>query len=103
MQPFVTRLLPCFQRMSHVRRAHPQIKLLRGKKTELQSSLAQTDVLPIRGQRDLCRLLVSDVRVEGGDQHERNIEMLLDPFFVWLDPLGAALAEGPAGIRKEFG
>src|ERR1700740_479981 len=89
------------QRMSHVLRPHPCIKLLRGDKPELESSLAQADIFPICGQRDLRRLVVSDGGIEGGDQHERIVEMVLDSLFVRLDPRGASLRERATCIGKE--
>jgi len=79
--------------MRHFLGANPRIKLLLCDEAELQSSLTQTDVFAVCRQGDLRRLLISNVWIEGGHQHQRVVEMFFDPFFVRLDADRAAIAE----------
>jgi hypothetical protein len=57
---------PLRRSLTSCQRAHPCIKLLRSEKPEVESGLVQTDVLLVCGQRDLCRLLISNVQIEAG-------------------------------------
>src|SRR5277367_2173623 len=84
--------------MGHILRTHPRVKLFPGDKTEPEGRLAQAHVLPKCGKRNLRGLLISYMRIKGGHQHERMVEVFLDALFVWLDSHGAALREGAAGI-----
>jgi len=64
--------------MSHVFGSHSEIKPCIGRKPEPPSSLAQTDVIAVRGERYLRGVLAADVRIESGQEHQRVVEMLLD-------------------------
>ena len=50
---------------------------------------------------DLCRVVVADVRVERGDQHQRVVEVFLDIGFVGFDANGAVVVERAAGVGDE--
>ena len=50
---------------------------------------------------DLRRLVVADVRVERGDQHERLAQLLVDPRAVGLDAGGAVVVEAAAGVGEQ--
>ena len=74
-----------------------------GDKAELTSSLPQTDVFAVRGERYLRGVFVADVGIESGHQHQGVVEMFLDTLVVRLDSRGAAQRKRIAAVSQEFG
>ena len=70
---------------------------------ERDGGLLQRGALLVRLLRDLGRLVVADVRVEAGDEHERVLQVALDHRAVRLDALGALVVEAHAGIADQAG
>jgi hypothetical protein len=85
----------------HVLRPHPFVELLRRQETEPQRGLAQSQVFAVRRQRSLRRLLLADVRIERGHQHERVVQVLTDALGVRLDACGAPLVERADSLSQE--
>ena len=52
---------------------------------------------------DLCRLVVTDLRVERRDKHEAVVHQLLDPRIIRLDAAHAVLLEAHAGVADQAG
>src|SRR5262245_45011242 len=67
------------ERVDHRFRPDPGVELLCGHEAESERCFAQGQILVVRLQRDLCGLLVADVRVERRHQHERVAEVLANP------------------------
>src|SRR5262249_27581565 len=70
--------LACDDSVTHVLRPDPVIELLRREEAELQGRVTEREILAVRFQRDLRGLLVADVRVECGHEHERIVQVLAD-------------------------
>src|SRR6516162_1009765 len=71
-------------RMCHVLRPDPLVELPCRHEAQLECGLAQGEILSVRLEGDLRRLLVADVRVERCHQHERAVEVLADALLVRL-------------------
>src|SRR5436309_154139 len=80
------------ERVDHILGPDPSVELLGSHEAESECCFAQCQVLAVRLQRDLCGLLVADVRVECGHQHERVVEMLANPLRIRLDAGRAAIS-----------
>src|SRR6266404_2141728 len=89
--------------MNLIFRADPVIKLCIGDKAPLTSSIAQTDVFTVRGERYLCGVFVVDVGIESGHEHQGFFEMFLDALVVRFDSHGAAQRKRVADVSQEFG
>ena len=87
--------------MHHILRPNPCVELLRGQEAQSERGLAQRQVLAVRLQGDLRGLLVADVRVERGHQHERVIEVLPDPPHARLDARRAAVVERACALGQQ--
>jgi hypothetical protein len=55
----------------------------------------------VRVLGDLGGLVVADVGGEGGDEHERAVELAVDLGAVGGDAAGAVGVEGAAGVAEE--
>ena len=71
-------------------------------KPSFERSLAQGEVLAVRLEGNLCRLLVADVRIERRHQHERVVEVFADALLVRLDAPGAAVVERARGLGQQL-
>src|SRR5437879_5626713 len=58
------------ERVDHILGPDPSVELLGSHEAESECCFAQCQVLAVRLQRDLCGLLVADVRVECGEGRE---------------------------------
>jgi hypothetical protein len=87
----------------HSLRPHPFVELLRRQETKPQRGLAQAQVFLVRLEGNLRRLLVADVRIERGHQHERVVQVLPDALGVRLDACGAAIVERAGSLSQECG
>ena len=47
----------------------------------------------VRGERDLRSLLIADMWIQRGHQHQTITKMLSDALFIGLDPNGAAITK----------
>src|SRR5207248_1111185 len=79
-------------------RPDPLIELLGSDESELECSFLQRGSFLVRRLGDLRRLVVADVRIERGDQHQRLAHQLPDPLAVGLDSHGAVVVEAPAAV-----
>mmetsp|Transcript_23001 Transcript_23001/g.39505 ORF Transcript_23001/g.39505 Transcript_23001/m.39505 type:complete len:298 (+) Transcript_23001:194-1087(+) len=87
--------------MDHVGRDDDLVELLRGEEAESQSCLFQRDVLLVGLLGYLGGLVVADLGVEGGDEHEGVVEVLLDGAEVGLDAVHAVDLEHVASVREQ--
>jgi len=53
-------------------------------------------------QRDLRSLLIADMWIQSGHQHQTITEMLSDALLIGLDPNGAAITKRTRGVRHEL-
>src|SRR5574337_141806 len=60
----------------HLPRLHPGVELLGRDEAERERRLAQARAFLVRLLRDLSRLVVADVRVQRGHQHQRTLHQL---------------------------
>src|SRR5262249_47584412 len=88
--------------MRHFFRPNPILELLSGQVAQLQSSVLERKVLAVRFERNLGGLLVANVRVEGGHQHQRVVQMFPDSLFVRFDAHGTAIIERARGFSQEL-
>src|SRR5580704_5946054 len=86
--------------MRHVLRPDPFVELRRGQITQLQRRVTEREFLPVGLERNLRRLLVSDMRIQCGHQHERVVEMLVDALAVGLDTLRTTVVERLPGFSQ---
>jgi hypothetical protein len=85
----------------HVLRDNPFVVLLGGHEARLESGLLEGGALLVRGLGDVSSLVVADVGVEGGDQHERLVQDLLDLVSVGNHTFNTVQVEGLAGVAEE--
>src|SRR5437762_12482635 len=85
-------------RADHRFRPDPFVELLAGDEAELDRRLAQCLAGLVRGLRDLGGLVVADVGVQGGDEHERVLEVVPDALEVRLDADDAMLAKAVGAV-----
>jgi hypothetical protein len=69
--------------MSAGRTHRPNCSAVR--KTQLERGVFEADVLAVSEERNLRGLLVADMRIERGRQHQRIVEVLLDALGIGLD------------------
>ena len=77
------------------------VEFLGGEEAEGDACLLEADVLVERLVRGLRRVLVTDVRVQRRDEHERAMEVLVHLLAVCRDPCDAAVVERLEGVREE--
>src|SRR5690348_5280311 len=77
----------------HRGRVDPAVEVLAADKTELQRRLPQRRLVAMRGEGDLRGVLVPDVGIERGHEHQRALEVCADAIDGRLDSLRAALVE----------
>ncbi len=68
---------------------------------QLDGRLLQRAALLVRRLGNLRRLVVADMRVQRGDQHQRLSHQLLNPSLIRLNALDAVDGEGGGGVGKE--
>src|SRR5207253_2033737 len=81
--------------------ADDAVELLAGEEAELDGRLAERLPLAVGLLRHLGGLVIADVRIERGHQHERVFQVVLDLLPVRLDADHAVLGERPAGVGPE--
>src|SRR6266513_4143469 len=69
----------------HLLRPNPLVELFRRDVPQRERGRLERGALPVRLLRDLRRLVVADVRVERGDEHERILQELGDALAPRLD------------------
>src|SRR3954463_6551199 len=89
--------------LGHRRRLDPAVEIFCPDEAERKRRFAQRRAVAMRLERDLRRVLVADVRVECGDEHERLLDVALDARAVRLDAARTALVERPDAIGQELG
>lgn len=87
--------------MHHLRRVHNVIEFRFGDKTKLERRLFESEVVLQREVCDLRGLVIADDRSQRRDQHQGTLDVLLDPFPVWLGAFHQKPAEVRAAIRHQ--
>lgn len=77
------------------------VKLLLGQAAKLERRLLESQTLLVRVLGDPAGLVVADLAVEAGDQHERLAHELVDALTVGLDADNAVLLERAHAISEE--
>lgn len=85
----------------HVLGNDPLVVLLFSDVAGLKSGGLKGGALLVRSLGDVGSLVVADVGVEGGDQHEGLVDNLVDLFSVGNDAFHAVQVEGLAGVTKQ--
>src|SRR6185295_2158078 len=75
---------------------HPRVELFWRDEAQLHRRFLQRLAGLVGGLGDLRRVVVADMGVEGGHQHQRVLQVLADALAVGLDSLHAVLAEAAA-------
>src|SRR5439155_24780518 len=81
-RPMLTRLDSFMRqlvllRMCHLFRLNQFIKFLTGQKAQLDCRLAQADSLLMSVLGNLSRVVIADMRIQSGDQHQRAAQMFI--------------------------
>jgi len=84
--------------LNHPRRIDPAVKFLLGKVVELEGGGFEGKSLAMSGFGDGRGFVVTDMRVEGGHQHQRIVEVFGQAFGVGTDALRAVGPKRMAGI-----
>mmetsp|Transcript_8830 Transcript_8830/g.26545 ORF Transcript_8830/g.26545 Transcript_8830/m.26545 type:complete len:236 (+) Transcript_8830:325-1032(+) len=79
------------------------VKFLSRQQPELDRRLLQSAPILVRSLGDLCCIVISDHRVQSGDQHERLRKQLAHALLVDFEVLDAVLSERVAGICQKAG
>ncbi len=87
--------------MRHFRRLHYCIKFLAGEEAEVDRGLAEGAAAFVRGLGDLGGVVVADLLVERGDEHQRVVEEVGDAVEVRLDADNAVVDHGDARIGQQ--
>ncbi len=85
----------------HELRADPLLELLVVQKTEGDGGLLQGGALLVGLLGALGCVVVTNVGVQGGHQHQRLVHDGVDLLLVSLNANDAVLGEGDAGVREE--
>lgn len=88
-------------RAQHLGRINPFIELFRGQVTQGQGGFFEGATIGVGFLGNLSALVVTDVAVEGSDQHEGFLHDLIDLFFVSLDTHHAVFGEGFSSISEK--
>mmetsp|Transcript_7193 Transcript_7193/g.31714 ORF Transcript_7193/g.31714 Transcript_7193/m.31714 type:complete len:215 (-) Transcript_7193:1193-1837(-) len=93
---------PLALRRRHQLRPHPLVELRRGENPERNSRLLQRGPLFVRFFRNLRSLVVPDVGIERGDQHQRRAHELVYALEVGRYTPHAVLCERDGRLREEL-
>ena len=85
----------------HVFRLDFLIEFFGGEESEGHGGLFECAVFFECFLRHLRRVVVADVRVERGDQHQRVVQVVFDIVFIRFDADGAVFVERAAGVAEE--
>ncbi len=85
----------------HLLWADPLVKLGGLDEAQLDRGLPQRAALLVRVLRDPGRLVVADMRIQRGHQHERPVQQLRDPRAIRLDAAHAVHAEGARRVAEQ--
>ena len=85
----------------HLVRADPLIELLVRQQTQLDRALSERGALLVCALGNLGRIVVSDVRIERGHQHQRVLKMAPDGIDIGLQAHYATVGEGATGVGAE--
>src|SRR5205085_7132222 len=97
-------LLPsayCSSRMRHLFRLHVLVELRARQQAQRNRSVAQRDALLVRVLGDLGGVVVADVRVQSGDEHERLAQVFVNLRAVEFDAGDAVINEAVTGVFQE--
>ena len=78
----------------HFLRVEYLVKLLGGKETELNASLLKRYIVLVCLFCGLCGILITDIGIEGGDQHQRIVQVMVHLVLVCGNTYGTVLVEG---------
>src|SRR5256714_11848314 len=88
-------------RVRHLFGTDVLVELLAGEEAEFDCGLAQRDALTVRVLGDLGGVVVADVWVERGDEHERVVQVLVNARAVEFYPADAEFDEAAAGVLEQ--
>src|SRR5437762_3658175 len=88
--------------VGHVLGLDEGVEFFGGDVAELDGGFAETDLGMMRGFRDLRGVVVTNLGSEGGDEHQRIVDVAIDLFAVGLDAADAMLDETVAGVGEKF-
>src|SRR5712664_4842531 len=91
-----------FSWMGHVLGLDEGVEFFGGDVAEFEGGFAEADVGVMGGFGDLSGLVVTDLRNEGGDEHEGVVDVMLDLFGVGFDSDDAVLHETVARVGEEL-
>src|SRR5438034_5775265 len=75
--------------VGHVLGLDEGVEFFGGDVAELDGGFAETDLGMMRGFRDLRGVVVTNLGSEGGDEHQRIVDVAIDLFAVGLDAADA--------------
>jgi len=87
--------------LNHLRGIDPAVKFLFGKVAELEGGGFEGKSLAMSGFGDGCGFVVTNMRVEGGHQHQGIVQVFGQAFGVGTDALRAVGAERMTGIGDQ--
>ena len=77
------------------------VELFCGKEAELNASLLKRNVILERLLCSLCRVFITDIGVERGDEHKRVVKVVMHLFAVCGDSDSALSVEGDDGLCQK--
>ena len=86
--------------MGHVFRLDEGVEFFAGEVTEFDGGFAEAGFLVMRGLGDFGGVVVADFGGEGGDEHERILDIAVDDLAVQLDADDAVIDEAVASIHE---
>src|SRR5438270_3966183 len=92
---------PALPRPGHPLGTHPLVELRFRDVTERERRFLERRPLAVRFFCDGCGLVVADMRIERGHEHQRALEQLLDARTIGLDPAGAMLIEASHAVAQK--
>eukprot|EP00166_Cyanidium_caldarium_P006341 ctg_902.g400 len=87
---------------THFARVHCAVERLGGDETAVDGRLSQRQAFLVGLFGNRRRLIVTDHRVQRGDQHERLVQQGLDALAVGLDAAHAVLLEGAHAVGQQL-
>ncbi len=77
------------------------IEFLCGQKTKRDAGFFEREVFTIGFFGDLCRIVIADVGVKRGDQHQRAVKVFVHLLTVGFDTADASFVEGEDAVGQK--
>src|SRR5437879_13625805 len=88
--------------MGHVLGLDEGVEFFGGDEAELDGGFAEADVLFVGGLGDFGGVVVADFGGQGGDQHQRIVDVAVDGFAVGFDAANAVLDKAVGGLGAKL-